>query len=93
MPDVVIIHDYNITPFITFSILKKKKIIYVHHTPDKTKRVIDWLTYFLNSLLAEKIVLVSRRKKSDFMYKFNNFLFKTKIKVIENGINVAKYKK
>ena len=93
MPDVLIIHDYNIAPFITFSIFNKKKIIYVHHTPDKTKRFIDWLTYFFNSLLAEKIVLVSKRNKSDFMYIFNNFFFKSKIKVIENGINISKYKK
>jgi len=93
MPDVLIIHDYNITPFITFSILKKKKIIYVHHTPDKTKRIIDWIIYFFNSLLSEKIVLVSKRKKIDFMYKLNNFFFKNKIKVIENGINISKFKK
>ena len=41
------------------------KLIYVHHTPDRTKKIIDWLAYLFNSILSNKVVLVSKRKKSD----------------------------
>ena len=52
---------------------------------------LDFL--FFNSILADKIVLVSKRKKNDFIFKINNIFFSRKINVIENGINIKKFKK
>ena len=92
-PNVLIIHDYNLLPFFLYSIFMRTKLIYVHHTPDKTKNIIDWISYFFNSILADKIVLVSKRKKNDFIFKINNIFFSRKINVIENGINIKKFKK
>ncbi|MAR26569.1 MAG: hypothetical protein CMC50_03985 [Flavobacteriaceae bacterium] len=92
-PDITIIHDYNVLPFKLNNFQKKNKLIYVHHTPDKTKRIIDWLAYIFNSFLADKIVLVSKRNKKDLIYKINHFLFSKKVQTIENGINIHKYKK
>lgn len=91
-PHVIIVHDYNLFPYFIYKILRKKKIIYVHHTPDKTKKIFDWIIYIFNSILSEKIVLVSKRRKSDFMNKLNKFFFKKKVVVIVNGINVDKFK-
>ena len=92
-PDITIIHDYNVLPFKLYNFKKKNRIIYVHHSPDKTKRIIDWLAYIFNSFLADKIVLVSRRNKKDLISKINYFLFSKKVQTIENGININKYKK
>ena len=69
----------------------RTKLIYVHHTPDKTKNIIDWISYFFNSILADKIVLVSKRKM--ILYSKLIIFFFQKINVIENGINIKKFKK
>lgn len=92
-PDVLIIHDFNLLPFLIYKIINKIKIIYVHHTPDKTKKKKDWISYFFNSILSDNVVLVSKRNKKDFIYKLNQFFFKKKIRIIENGINTKKFKK
>ncbi len=90
-PDIIIVHDYNMLPFFIYSLFKNNRLIYVHHTPDKTKKIKDWLLYIFNSFLCQKIVLVSKRDKNEFMYKLNNLLFKNKVSVIENGINIQKF--
>lgn len=92
-PDVIVVHDYNILPFFISKLLLKKKLIFVHHTPDKTKKLIGWILYFFNSILSDTIVLVSKRNKSDFMYKLNRIFFSNKLKIIENGINTEKFRK
>lgn len=92
-PDILIVHDYNLLPFFVYKIFNKKKLIYVHHTPDKTKNKLDWVIYFFNAILSDDVVLVSKRKKEDFMTKINNFFFQNKVNVIENGINTRKFKK
>ena len=76
-----------------YSLFEKSKLIYVHHTPDKTKTKIDWIMYILNSFMADKIVLVSKRNNEDLIVKINNILFSKKINFIENGINIKKFKK
>jgi hypothetical protein len=92
-PDVIIVHDYNLLPFFIYSLITNIKLIYVHHTPDKTKKIIDWIGYFFNSIFAYKIVLVSKRNKNDFMFKLNRIFFLQKINIIENGINTSKFKR
>ena len=92
-PNILIIHDYNLIPFFIYSLFEKVNLIYVHHTPDKTKKIIDWIGYFFNSFLADKIVLVSKRNKNDFIYKLNRIFFSKKTKNIENVINLKKFKK
>ena len=92
-PNILIIHDYNLIPFFIYTLFENAKLIYVHHTPDKTKKIIDWIGYFFNSILADKIVLVSKRNKKDLMFKLNRIFFTHKIHIIENGINVKKFKK
>ena len=92
-PDVILIHDYFILPFFIYKLIFKKSIIcFVHHTPDKTKRFIEWIFFFLNYFLSDKTVLVSKRHKSSLIHKIQKMNPK-KIKVIENGINVQKFKK
>ena len=86
-------HDYNLLPFFIYSLTKNTKLIYVHHTPDKTKKIIDWIGYFFNSIIADKIVLVSKRNKNDFIYKLNRIFFNKKVNTIENGINIKRFKK
>lgn len=49
--------------------------------------------YILNSFMADKIVLVSKRNNEDLIVKINNILFSKKINFIENGINIKKFKK
>ena len=61
--------------------------------PIKQKKKKDWISYFFNSILSDNIVLVSKRNKKDFIYKLNQFFFKKKLKIIENGINTKKFKK
>lgn len=92
-PDTIVIHDNNLIPFYLYSLFEKSKLIYVHHTPDKTKTKIDWIMYILNSFMADKIVLVSKRNNEDLIVKINNILFSKKINFIENGINIKKFKK
>jgi len=92
-PEVIIIHDYNMIPFYIYSFFVSTKLIYVHHTPDKTKSIIDWFAYIFNSFLADKIVLVSKRSKNDLMFKLNSIFFCKKVSIIENGINTKKFKK
>ncbi len=92
-PNILIIHDYNLLPFFIYSIFDNVKLIYVHHTPDKTKKILDWIGYFFNSIFADKIVLVSKRNQKDFMFKLNSIFFSYKLNTIENGINIKKFKK
>ena len=92
-PEVIIIHDYNMIPFFIYSLFLSTKLIYVHHTPDKTKSIKDWFVYIFNSFLADKIVLVSKRSKKDLMFKLNRIFFYKKVNIIENGINTKKFKK
>ena len=90
-PDIIIVHEYNIFPFFIFSLFNKTKLIYVNHTPDKTKKIRHWLLHVFNSIFCNNIVLVSKRNKNEFMYKLNNLLFKKKVTVIENGVNIKKF--
>ena len=90
-PKIIILHEYNILPFYIFSLFNKTKLIYVSHTPDKTKKIRHWLLHIFNSFFCHHIILVSKRNKNDFMYKINNLLFKKKVTVIENGINIKKF--
>lgn len=90
-PKIIIIHEYNILPFYIFSLFNKTKLIYVSHTPDKTKKIRQWVLYIFNSFFCHNIILVSKRNKNDFKYKINNLLFKKKVTVIENGINIKKF--
>ena len=92
-PNILIIHDYNLIPFFIYTLFENAKLIYVHHTPDKTKKLVDWIGYFINSILADKIVLVSKRNKKDLMLKLNRIFFCHKFHIIENGINIKKFKK
>ena len=80
-------------PFFIYSLFLSTKLIYVHHTPDKTKSIKDWFVYIFNSFLADKIVLVSKRSKKDLMFKLNRIFFYKKVNIIENGINTKKFKK
>lgn len=91
-PDVAIIHDYSVLPLKILR-LKNKKIIYVHHTPDITKRFIDWISYVINAFFSDRIILVSKRNKKDLMSKINKFLYSNKVKIIENGINSKRFRK
>ena len=90
-PDIII-HDYSVLPF-KLTKYKYKRIIYVHHTPDITKRFIDWISYIFNSFFSDKVVLVSKRDKKDFMYKLNKIFFSKKVNTIENGINIRRFRK
>jgi len=92
-PDVIIVHDISTLPFFIYGKLKKKKIIFIHHTPDRTKNFFRWVNYFINGILCDFIVLVSKRDKNDFMFKLNKIFFSNKINIIENGINTEKFKK
>lgn len=92
-PKIILVHDYFLLPFFFYKLKKKNiKLCFIHHTPDKTKNFVQWLFFFLNYLLADKVILVSKRHKSSMIYKFNK-LFKNKASIIENGINVEKFKK
>ena len=92
-PDIIIVHDIITLPFYIYGKLNNKKIIFVHHTPDQTKKKYDWLKYFINGMFSNKIVLVSRRGRADFMYKLNIIFFKKKITTIVNGVDTYKYSK
>jgi hypothetical protein len=92
-PDIIIVHDIITLPFYIYGKLNNKKIIFVHHTPDQTKKNYDWLKYFINGIFSSYIVLVSKRSKADFMYKLNIIFFKKKIRTIVNGIDTFKFSK
>jgi len=92
-PDVIIVHDIYTIPFYIYGTFKKKKIIFVHHSPDKTKKIYDWIKYLINGIFCNDIVLVSKRSKNDFMYKLNKFFFNNKVKIILNGIDTSKFSK
>lgn len=92
-PDVIIVHDIYALPFYIYGKLSNKKIIFVHHTPDKTKKIYDWVKYFINGVLCNYLVLVSKRSKDDFIYKLNSIFFQKKTKTIVNGINTNKFSK
>ena len=92
-PNVILIHDYFILPFFIYKLIfKTPSICFVHHTPDKTKKFVEWIFFFLNYFLSDKTILVSKRNKSSLIYKMQK-MKPDKIKVIENGINVKKFKK
>ena len=92
-PNIILIHDYFILPFFFYKFIFKKTVIcFVHHTPDKTKKFIEWVFFFLNYFLSDKTILVSKRNKSSLIYKIQK-INPNKIRVIENGINVKKFKK
>lgn len=90
-PDVIIVHDIFTLPFYIYGKLNDKKIIFVHHTPDNTKKKYDWFKYFVNAIFSNNIVLVSKRVKSDCMYKLNSIFFQKKTNTIINGIDTNKF--
>ncbi len=92
-PNIILIHDYFILPFFLYKLIFKKTMIcFIHHTPDKTKNLVQWIFFFLNYFLSDKTILVSKRNKSSLIYKIQK-ANPNKIRVIENGINVKKFKK
>ncbi len=91
--EVIIVHDINTLPFYIYGKIFNKKIIFVHHTPDKTKKIYDWIKYFINGVFCNNLVLVSKRSKNDFIYKLNKIFFQKKTKTIVNGINTNKFSK
>jgi hypothetical protein len=92
-PDVIIVHDIITLPFYMYAKLNNKKIIFVHHTPDRTKKKYDWLKYLISGIFSSNIVLVSKRSKADFMHKLNIIFFKKKIRTIVNGVDTHKFSK
>lgn len=91
-PKIIFLHDQNIIPFLMHKFIYKTKIIYIHHTPDNTKRFIDWIMYIINSKCSDKVILVSKRKKSNSLNILNKFI-NVKPKVILNGVEIQSKKK
>tara|TARA_A100001011_G_C14287939_1_gene834726 strand:- start:882 stop:1949 length:1068 start_codon:yes stop_codon:yes gene_type:complete len=90
--NVIIIHDKLIFPYFIYKLFYRVKLIYVHHTPDETKRFIDWVSFIINSKLSDNVVLVSKRPKRNILIKLCN-IFGIKCNIINNGINTHKFQK
>lgn len=92
-PRIILVHDYFLLPFFLYKLSKRDvKICFVHHTPDKTKNFIQWVFFFLNFFLSDKTILVSKRHEWSLIYKLQK-IYPKKMKIIENGVNVKKFKK
>ena len=91
-PNIIISHDCNVFFLFLLKIFYSFKIIYVHHTPDLTKRYIDWVNFFISIFFSNIIILVSKRPRHNFISKINKLFFQNKMFVVQNGINFNKYK-
>ena len=90
-PNVIILHNSNVLFYYVLKLFFKCRLIYVHHTPDISMSIINWIAYIVSNIFSDVTILVARKKKSDFIYKLNNFLFKKKVFIIENGINYFRF--
>lgn len=91
-PEIIINHSNSVFPTFIFKYFFKTKVLYVDHTPDKTRGYIDWLKSFFSWLMSDGVVFVSQKKKNSFILKIMT-LFKIKYRVILNATNLDDYKK
>ena len=92
-PDVVLLHSISlIIPVYLYAIFYKKRVIGIEHTSINVKRRVEHIFSYIAGLLCDKIVLLSRESKRDYLKKYKLNRHK-KLTIIPNGIEIDTFKK
>ena len=89
-PDIIYLHNYQIVPSIVYSVIFKKKIIYIDHAALNYKTSRDKLIVQLIKFFNINIAVLN---KENFDYFLKNNINKKKIHLIPNGVNHIFFKK
>jgi glycosyltransferase involved in cell wall biosynthesis len=88
-PDIIILHNYQLLPVIIYKIFFNKYIIYVDHKPFSSKNFRDYIIIYFMIFFSKYIVTINY--KNFFLIKSIPNFFKSKILLIQNGVNINKF--
>ena len=93
-PDVIILHSPGLIFFSIwrYCLLNRKKIFVVEHTSNDAKGFVELLAGFFAILLARKVVYLSPFYQQQMKRKFSLLPVLKRSVVIQNGIDLEKFK-
>lgn len=89
-PNVVILHSISLAVLIPFLRLLGIGVIAVDHTPNATKRKMEWLMIRICFMFSSKMVFLTDVHANEVRALFNNSFPKDSV-IINNGINTDLY--
>lgn len=92
-PDVIILHNPNLVfSAVLYGLFRKKKIIVVEHTSNSLKSFFNWGISLFSLILSDRVVYLSKRFQLQVKEKLRLFPVSKKSVVIENGIDLDRFK-
>lgn len=89
-PDVVILHSISLAVLVPFLRILGMSVIGVDHTPNSTKRKLEWIMIQICFLFCNKMVFLTDVHANEVRARFNNSFPKDSV-IINNGINTHLY--
>ena len=92
-PDYIIMHSTSLILIVwLYSLLNGKKFISVEHQPNQIKTKTDWVYTLLITFFSPKVIYLTQIYGKEIQKKSIFFFNKKKTVVINNGINVSKFR-
>jgi glycosyltransferase involved in cell wall biosynthesis len=92
-PDVILLHSINLLlPVWRFSLFRKTRLIAVEHQPNHLKTNLEWIWSFLAMYTARHVVFLTDMYYTQMQRKIGLFFRKKKVGVINNGINMKRFR-
>ncbi|HYG37766.1 MAG TPA: glycosyltransferase family 4 protein [Cytophagales bacterium] len=93
-PDVILMHSVNlIVVGVFYRIFNNCKLVVVEHNANQIKRKSEWLWSLLSLVFASKVIYLTEKYKLEIKDTLSLFYREKKVEVIQNGINLNKFKK
>ena len=92
-PDYIIMHSTSLILIVWwYSFLNRKRFISVEHQTNQIKTKVDWLYTLLIAIFSSKVVYLTESYGVEVKNKIRSFYNNNKTLVINNGINISKFK-
>lgn len=93
-PNVIFCHSINsIIPCRLYSWLCNAKLVAVEHTSNQVKTSNEWIASKVSSLIADKIIILTKEYKSELKKESRFFYREHKLHIVPNGIDTELFKK
>jgi L-malate glycosyltransferase len=93
-PEVILLHSVNlIIVGLCYKIFKGCKLVVVEHNANQIKRKSEWLWSVLSLVFANRLIYLSPQYKDEIKEKIPFFYYERKISIIENGIDLNRFRK